>query len=216
MGDDKKALEYYKFYASNRDSSLNDIIYKKLEDDIAKVKEEKIRFQKKLDKVKLQRQKNISLILIIAIVLGLIIIIVILFQVKIHRKKNRDLKALLNKISESERKLIEANNTKDKFFSIIAHDLKNPLSAFMSVADFLILKSDTISEKMHAELLHKIKKSADDLNILLENLLSWAKGQMNKIEYYPELFDINNIIEEVISLNRNFSEKNQLKLRIEY
>ena len=211
-GDNTKALEYYKSYANNKDSAQNDIIYKRLEEDITEVKEEKIRFQKKLDEVELQRQKNISLMLIFAVILVLIIIVVILFQIKLHRRKNKELKYLFNIISESERKLIESNNTKDKFFSIIAHDLKNPLNAFISVADFLILKSDTISEEKHSDFLKKIKKSADDLNNLLDNLLSWARSQMNKIEFYPQLFDVNSKINEIIILNKTFADNKKITI----
>jgi len=212
IGNNANALKYYKLYADNKVKSQNDIVYKKLEEDIAQIKEEKIRYQNKLDEVKLERQKNISLILIITVILILIISIIILFQIKLHRRKNKELKKLLKAISKSEKDLKESNATKDKFFSIIAHDLRNPLSAFISVADILILKSDTISEEMQADFLQKIKKSADDLNNLLDNLLSWARSQMNKIEYYPQIFDLNLKINEIIILNQNFAGNKSIKI----
>ena len=212
MGDNAKALAFYKMYSTNKDSSLNDVIYKKLSADIAKIKNDKIRFQQKLDELEIQKQKNISLILVITIILFLIIVIVIFVQVRIHQKKNKELEKLLVIISDSEKKLKDSNATKDKFFSIIAHDLKNPLSAFISVTNFLISKSETITEEMHSTFLIKMKTSAEDLNSLLDNLLSWARSQMNKIEYYPQVFDLNLKINEIIALNKTFADNKSISV----
>ena len=206
------ALKYYKLYSENKEASQNNILYKDLENKIALVKDEKLKVQQELENYKLQRQKNINYILFGAVILFLITSIIILYQIKIHRKKNKELRNLLKIISESERQLTESNNTKDKFFSIIAHDIKNPLNAFISVTNFLIEETNNIDKEKHLIFLNKMKNSADYLNNLLENLLSWAKSQMNKIEFYPELFDINIEINNIINLNKSFADNKQIKI----
>jgi signal transduction histidine kinase len=85
--------------------------------------------------------------------------------------------------------LKDANATKDKFFSIISHDLKNPFSTMLGYADLLTEQYDNIDEEERRKYIGSIKKSAKHTFNLLENLLSWSRAQRGEIQIQKkELF----------------------------
>lgn|GEM_PF-2461625 len=91
------------------------------------------------------------------------------------------------------------NATKDKLFSIIAHDLKNPLSSFKTAIEYLHKDYYTFSDEEKIELLDEINKSAKSVYELLENLLQWSLAQRNKTPFNPEMFNFKNVVESVLS-----------------
>ncbi len=107
---------------------------------------------------------------------------------------------LLNdKLAESESSLREALATKDKFFSIIAHDLRNPIGSFGQLTELL----SVFHKQMNAEEINKIiqslDKSAKFTFELLTNLLEWSRSQTGRIEYQPARYFIHEIAERVFS-----------------
>lgn len=108
----------------------------------------------------------------------------------------------------SKEKLIELNATKDKFFSIIAHDLKNPFAGLLSSCELMqrsIVNQDLEKIKKYAD---SIQGASKDAYKLLENLLSWSRLQMGKFEVKKEKFNIcSHINDALISLQYLFNEK---------
>jgi len=94
-----------------------------------------------------------------------------------------------------EEQLKELNSTKDKFFSILAHDLKNPLGNFYSVAEILVDEYDNISEKDKIKYLQIIRESAKQLYSLLVNLLEWSRSQRGLIQLLTVDFDLQMLAE---------------------
>jgi two-component system, sensor histidine kinase and response regulator len=112
-------------------------------------------------------------------------------------------------LMESETKLIELNATKDKFFSIIAHDLKNPIGAFMNVSDLLASMYDTFSKNEVLEILSEINSYAKRLFSLLENLLIWSRSQTGKIEINPNWEKLGMVVSNcILILNLSAENKN--------
>ncbi len=115
------------------------------------------------------------------------------------------------KLKESEQKLRELNASKDRFFSIIAHDLRSPFSALLGYAEILNseeqIEQDDI--KSFVTTIHSLGKSILDL---LENLLTWAKVQLNGIDYSPECFSISEVIDNNIKLFKLVAEKKRINL----
>lgn len=111
-------------------------------------------------------------------------------------------------------KLHEANKTKDKFFSIIAHDLKNPLSSFKNMAGILFNEFQEMSDKELSEFLSAMKDSANGLYSLLENLLMWARTQTGAIVIKPELFNLKEIIYEVLNPINNLANDKKINLQM--
>ncbi len=96
-------------------------------------------------------------------------------------------------LSENAKKLKQLNATKDKFFSIIGHDLKNPLSILITSTEILANPSYELSKEETLEFSNEIHHTSKRLLELLNNLLTWARSQTNKIEYKPrqiELYEI--------------------------
>ncbi len=95
-------------------------------------------------------------------------------------------KAIEKQIQENTAQLEITNSTKDKFFSIIAHDLKNPLSGFRDIASMLYDNYDSFEEDKRKECILMIKNSSTSLFALLENLLEWSRSQRGLIQFSPE------------------------------
>lgn len=105
-------------------------------------------------------------------------------------------KALL----ESETKLREANAAKDKFFSIIAHDLKSPLATISGYSEYLADVVDEIDQSELKQVSRSINNATSRLCSLLENLLNWARSQTGAIQYHPTKLHYNPLIESIVSL----------------
>ena len=112
----------------------------------------------------------------------------------------RDLVTLTKKLTESERKLRELNASKDRFFSIISHDIKNNFAAILGLSKLLTQPQsgeNPNSTKETAGLLHT---SSQKLYSLLENLLEWAKLQKDEIQFGPARFGIKDAAKDIVDL----------------
>lgn len=102
-----------------------------------------------------------------------------------------------NKINQQ--KLVKLNATKDKFFSIVAHDLRNPISTFVSLSEFLMENGKDFDDKEMDEIAVQMHKDSKNTLLLLENLLEWAKAQSDVISYNPKPIKLAELFEEVLS-----------------
>jgi signal transduction histidine kinase len=123
----------------------------------------------------------------------------------------RSQKEELEKVNEN---LKELNLTKDKFFSIIAHDLKNPFNTILGFAELLNIKYDTLSEEKKRLFSKAIHESSENVYNLLENLLQWARSQTNRIKFEPVSFNINDLIDENIELLKEVYHKKNISLNV--
>jgi signal transduction histidine kinase len=96
--------------------------------------------------------------------------------------------------------LEELNTTKDKFFSIIAHDLRSPFTGILGLLDLLIENLHEQSRDKTDIYLRCIKSSAQNTLDLLENLLDWAKSQTGQMDYRPEIMDIQEVVLSVVKV----------------
>ena len=102
--------------------------------------------------------------------------------------------------------LAEMNATKDKFFSIISHDLKNPALAQRDALQLLIKNAHSWNIDTLTEYYHELLKSADGQVELLYNLLNWAQIQTGRMAYTPVAFNLATRLRADISLIRKMSE----------
>jgi len=119
-------------------------------------------------------------------------------------KRRADQEAL--KISEKE--LRASNITKDKFFSILAHDLRGPIGNIMQLAGFLNENYSNLSpEKIEEYVKHLAEVSVNTYD-LLDNLLTWSRVQLNKVDFSPKNFNLNKLVQNTIEiLNQNLIKK---------
>jgi signal transduction histidine kinase len=112
------------------------------------------------------------------------------------------------KICRQNADLRELNATKDKFFSIIAHDLRGPIGNMLSISEMISEKGQVDEDTLYMFL--KLQKELSKETIqLLENLLIWARSNTNRIDFEPVLLDLNILIRESIeSANVQAMNKN--------
>ena len=112
-------------------------------------------------------------------------------------------------LADKNMELEKLNATKDKLFALVAHDLKNPLSAFRSITQSLSTNLVNISKSDIEYFLEELNKSANSLYDLLQNLLSWAISQIDQLPYKPEKLSLQPLLNENIDLLAlNAKEKN--------
>ncbi len=110
---------------------------------------------------------------------------------------------------ESEKLLKELNATKDKFFSIIAHDLKNPFNSILGFSDLLVRNIDKYDKSKIKTFVQAINESSKNTFKLLENLLQWSRSQTGRINFNPERISAKELIAESTGLVQNqFKKKN--------
>ena len=118
-------------------------------------------------------------------------------------------------LKESESRLRELNATKDKFFSIIAHDLKSPFNNILGFSDILvgqIHEKDYESIKEYARI---IQNSSQRAFSLLVNLLEWSRSQIGLIKFSPEYIEIGLLINQVAQLLIESAQLKSIEMFIE-
>ena len=103
-------------------------------------------------------------------------------------------------LQEKNRQLIEANAIKNKFFSIIAHDLKNPINTLMTYSATLLNNFDRLESDKVKKGIETINKSVNRAYTLLVDLLMWALSQSGKMAYKSEEIDLGQVARENIEL----------------
>ncbi|MFA3783987.1 PAS domain S-box protein [Melioribacteraceae bacterium 4301-Me] len=135
------------------------------------------------------------------------------------KKSEMQLKNLINKLAavneqlkESEQELKNSNASKDKFFSIIAHDLRSPFSSILSFSEFLTEDIEELSKEEIVSFANKIHEAAKNVFNLLENLLQWSRIQSGKIQFEPINFNMSHKAEEVIRLMQNNADSKNISI----
>ena len=108
--------------------------------------------------------------------------------------------------------LTESNLSKDKFFSIFAHDLKNPFQGLLGFIDLLYEDLDELSNAQVKEYLANVRNASYHTYALLENLLEWSRIQSGKMPFTPSVFNIHDEINSVISVLDNNATRKEIKL----
>ena len=111
-----------------------------------------------------------------------------------------DRKKAEQELIESELKLKESNKTKDKFFSIIAHDLKSPFTSLLGFSELLVNNYDEYDVQQHKEFIGIIHQGVQNTHKLLENLLIWSQTQSGIIDYKPKKNNLYLLSSETITL----------------
>lgn len=118
----------------------------------------------------------------------------------------------------TDKQLKELLNTKDKFFSIIAHDLRNPIHAIMALSE--MLANQAYTKESVSEIANMLYEAGKNAYELLENLLEWSRAQSGKIILKPQQQNIAELIEETINIlinqafNKNIAIYNDINKNI--
>lgn len=118
-----------------------------------------------------------------------------------------------DELIESEAKLKDALNTKDKFFSIIAHDLKSPLSSVMNLLQLIDSDFESFETEELKEIIQELSTSTKNVFSLLDNLLHWARSQTGKINYTPLNISVPLIVDQVSSVFTSLLQDKKINLK---
>jgi len=113
---------------------------------------------------------------------------------------------------EALQSLKRSNETKDKFFSIISHDLKSPFNSLLGFTDLLLQNYDTFDDAERKHIIESLNASSKNTYQLLENLLTWSRSQTGRIEYSPQEIEVKTIIYEIILLSQPAAENKSILL----
>ena len=167
------------------------------------------------DEQTLKRLRIISYILIAAFLAVSTILLLIYLKRKNTVSYTKELEAKNKQIekknldyAEQTKRLEDINNVKDRLFSIVSHDLKDSISSIKGFID--LLKEDSISREEFYNLVPELSENADNASSLLYNLLNWSKSQMQNLEPNPELFNIQDVFRDKMSLVEQKIEKKRI------
>lgn len=223
-GNYKNAYMYHKLFKHLNDSLNN-------RDNIRKIAEIELtyKYEKEKQLIAMEQQKKDAIqasekrqqrIIIFTLAAGLILLLFFfVYAIKSYQVKH-ELNILLTKqkqeIEEKNRKLQELNSTKDKFFSIIAHDLRGSFNTILGFSDLLISDNEEYNQKRIMNYANLVNSSAKSSFNLLENLLEWAMSNRKIMTYKPQSFDLkkfvtdNENIWQSTAMKKNISIKNAL------
>lgn len=124
-------------------------------------------------------------------------------RIELQNAELRELNASLElKVELRTRELRELNAMKDKFFSIIAHDLKNPFNTLLGFSELLTNNFDDYGVEKAKEFIRLIFETSKNGYALLENLLEWSRSQTGRIVYQPDMINLLLVCEEIKSMNQ--------------
>lgn len=212
QGNIKKALHYKNDYIAKNDRALKYGDQKKIqlfqslnELDKSQYELQKLKIQKENADLKLQTKNNQTYFFIFVTV-GLVALVVILFVQKKAKNKiyaelqvqTEQISALKDNVQVQNDHLNDLNNTKNKLFKIIAHDLKNPLSSIEAFTDLMLQEDVDCSEEDKVVFLNLIKESATKASEILNDVLIWALNQEKPVD--NKKLSIKNLINEELKL----------------
>lgn len=117
-------------------------------------------------------------------------------------------------LETTNRELDELVKTKDKFFSIIAHDLKNPINAIMGFSELMIRRFENLSDDKKKEFVTHINLSANSIYNLLVNLLDWARSQSQNLKPKPKNYLLSKVFDDNRMLISDMAESKGIRLEM--
>lgn len=115
-------------------------------------------------------------------------------------ERTAELAESVERLQKSETDLAETIAEKDKFFSLVAHDLKNPVLALRNISDKLVSEFERLTLKQQTELLSSMNRQIHVTYSFLDNLLLWALTQKNAIPFHPQSLKLSESVNEVVAL----------------
>jgi len=223
IGDYKTALNYHKLYTQNSDSLEQNEKYEKLinlekQYETKKKENEILKLNAKQELTEIQLRKNKQLKQL-GYVTALLLLLFVFFMLKKYYDKiklNHLLEEKNRQIEQSEQELRQLNAAKNKFFSIIAHDLKNPFHTVMGYSYLLSKDYERFSETERRKFAVDIYQSTNNIFRLLQNLLEWSKAQTGRLKYMPTEIEFGRILENSVSVLRALAEQKKIQLILSY
>lgn len=204
----KDSLESLKRNEANLEAQIDlELDQKKTEIKVMEAEVEALRQKAELDKTVIEKQRTFRNFLIAIALLLVTIAAATTFnfiQKRRHanalEEKINEIRTINDKLTQSETHLKQTVQTKDKLFSIIAHDLRSPFTALVGLSEVLANNAKNLSTEEICEYSMHINKSATGVLSLTDNLLSWSRSQTGKIKLNPNNYILKELIDNVIGV----------------
>lgn len=218
-GNFKKALEYQRLYATYEDSIANESSQKKIQqlqfDYELEKKQREIEQLNKTREIQKERgeRQNIANWSLVAALLLLVVIVVLMYRNALRNKRHRqELMKRKREIEQQAARLEQLNNFKDKTFSVLSHDLRGPINSI--TATMRMLSDNEITQEEYTTLQPEINNQLNYLNMLLDNVLLWAKSYIQEEKaVQPANTDISKLVEKKINLLKETADRKKVTLK---
>ncbi len=225
------AIHHYQLFFSINDSMYN-------EDNLNRISELEVIYETEkkdalnktltdrnaLDQQMIKNQRQIIIVTFIACVLFILLVFSVLRSIRKQKhinnklnlvnaeinEKNKEIDEKNHLLIDQNKQLIRLNETKDKFFSVISHDLRGPFNALLGYLELLNSEFETLTEDEKKTMVKSVYKSSLNTYNLLVNLLDWARSQRGMLENNAEELDIYDVVEDAIDLVRQRADKKDL------
>lgn len=212
-GNYKTALDYHQKYTALKDSIEYDATNEKTAYLLVQFETERKELENVRLRAEIERETIFRNSAIIITVLAFLLVGLIYSRFRIQRKAHTQTVEQKQKVEQLNNELNEANITKDKFFSIISHDLKSPFTSILGYSEILYDEFDKLPRETITEAIKNINISAKNSYELLENLLNWARTQRGVIKSVPEVFKVKKMTNQSLYLTKQLA--NDKGIRIE-
>ena len=214
--DYENAFKYQKKYIAFRDSINNEETIRKMAD----LRTEFEVAQKQAEVDLLNQEQNTYFIIGLSL-LALIILTGALAWIfhKRNLEKLESNKLLTEKKAQLEYQRAELqrlNNTKDRFFSIISHDLRGPVNAFRGLTSIIKYSVDEKEYDKLPEIVERINNSSAQLSLLLDNLLDWAVNQQEQFPFDPEKIVVSEFFNKMTGIFQNMADSKGIELKTNF
>ncbi len=224
----KTALQYYQKYDSLKNSLYNKhslrIISEAKEKYQADRKEKAnlhLRNINKIQNLKIENAAREKFYISIASIIFLFAVIYLVYLNTQLKKKHKELllakketEKIISRLNKTNKLLEYSNSTKDKFFSIIAHDLKNPFNTLLGASEMLDLDKEEMNDEERNELIEIIATDTKKLYALLENLLSWSRSQTGNLTAKIVEIPLNSLVADTVNLYKSSFTKKKIQVII--
>lgn len=172
-----------------------------------------LKFQKEKSDIENER-RNSRVILIISVTFFVFLVITLFFIYRqiILKRINKRLEEQNQIISKQKAELEEMNAAKNKFFSILAHDLRNPFNGILGFLSILKNDYETLSEKERIEYIGHVNTSANVVFKLLDRLLQLSRLQDGRYKFTPECINVKEIAQQIIHLQQTNAANKRVEL----
>jgi len=175
--------------------------------DIVEWYEERLQKELEIRTINTQIGKQRTQIIALAIIVGLSLAILVMFFN--NNRKGRQVNRILN---EQKEELERLNETKNKLFSIVAHDFRGPVGQVYAFSSLLEKHIESFDPQELKKVAVDMNKSVKNTLTLTENLLSWAKNQMDGVSSKPRQFDLSDVLNKVVETHIDQAERKAIKL----
>ncbi|MBI9053947.1 MAG: tetratricopeptide repeat-containing sensor histidine kinase [Bacteroidales bacterium] len=210
----QKALYYFELFTDLKKERLDQETKKEIAE--LEIQYESNEKQKEIELLNKQNEFNQKIIIILSLAFFVFIVLLILLYIQ-SRSKKKAFKLLSiknDKITEQSKILDNLNTTKDKFFSIISHDLKGAIGGFLTQTEFLAEDFNNQQPNDMHDLLKKMNLSSKQLYLLLENLLEWSRTQTESIKPNPEKFNLKELVDGILLIFKTKLQEKNIKVNV--